>query len=68
FVHRLIMGDEAHFDLSCEMFNRQNVRFWGAQNPRLWQPRSAHYVRVTVWCEVSRSGVHGSYFFEDAAT
>ncbi|EFN76483.1 hypothetical protein EAI_05508, partial [Harpegnathos saltator] len=32
---RLLMGDEAHFDLSGGVYNRQNVRFWGTQQPHI---------------------------------
>lgn len=68
FVHRLIMGDEAHFDLDGGVSNRQNVRFWGTQNPHIVHPRAAHSVRVTVWCGVSSHSIIGPYFFEDRVT
>ena len=31
FIHKLIMGDEAHFHLN-EYVNMQNTRFWGTEN------------------------------------
>ena len=31
FIHKLIMGDEAHFHLNGYV-NKQNTRFWGTEN------------------------------------
>ncbi|EFN86082.1 hypothetical protein EAI_03164, partial [Harpegnathos saltator] len=68
-VHRIIMGDEAHFDLSGTVFDRRNVRFWGTQNPRICRARIAQGApHVTVWCGVSSNGFLGPYFFEDPET
>lgn len=62
---RLIMSDEAHFELTGNVYNRQNVRFWGSENPRIVRPKSQHPPRLTVWCGVAVTGVIGPYFFED---
>lgn len=62
---RLIMSDEAHFEASGHVYNRQNVRFWGSENPRIVRPKSHHPERLTVWCGISSNGVIGPYFFED---
>lgn len=64
FPHKLIMTDEAHFNLSG-FVNKQNYRYWGTENPRILQERPLHPSRVTVWCGVFAQGVIGPYFFED---
>lgn len=66
FASRLITTDEAHFHLTGEVFNRQNVRFWGSAQPGLFRIKDPHATRVTVWCGVTSRGVLGPYFFEDA--
>lgn len=49
-AHRLIMGNEANFELTGAVFNHQNVRFWGTENPHVWLPRKRQGAeRVTVW-------------------
>ena len=65
FIHKLIMGDEAHFNLN-RCVNKQNTRFWGTENP--WQVHASpmHPVKVTVWCGVTSERVIGLFFFEDA--
>lgn len=63
--YRLIMGDEAHFDLTGGVFNQQNVRFWGTEQPRVTRERDPHALRLAVWCGVTALGVLGPYFFED---
>lgn len=63
--YRLIMSDEAHFQLSGEVFNRQNVGFWGTRNPRIFRTKDPHATRVTVWCGVTASGIIGPYFYQD---
>lgn len=60
----LIMSDEAHFHLSGKV-NRQNFRYWSAENPKEIHETSLHPKKVTVWCGVARYGVIGPYFFED---
>lgn len=66
FTSRLVTTDEAHFHLTGEVFNRQNVRFWGSVQPGLFRIKDPHATRVTVWCGVTSRGVLGPYFFEDA--
>jgi len=65
-IHNLVMGDEAHFHLNG-FVNKQNMRFWGTENPRIVHQRSLHPVKVTVWCGVTAGKVLGPYFFEDEA-
>lgn len=50
----------------CGSVNKQNCRYWAAENPRELHQRPLHSEKVTVWCAVSRLGVIGPYFFEDA--
>lgn len=64
FFGKIIMTDEAHFDLSG-FVNSQNCRFWGTENPRILHERPLHPLRVTVWCGICAEKVIGPYFFED---
>jgi len=57
-------SDEAHFHLSGTV-NKQNFRYWAANNPQQLHERPLHSPKVTVWCGVSQFGVIGPYFFED---
>lgn len=56
-------SDEAHFHLSGTV-NKQNFRYWAAENPRNLHQRPLHSPKVTVWCAVSSIGIIGPYFFE----
>ena len=47
FIHKLIMGDEAHFHLNGYV-NKHNTRFWGTENPRQVHASPMHPVKVTV--------------------
>ncbi|XP_039294955.1 uncharacterized protein LOC120353834 [Nilaparvata lugens] len=60
----LFCSDEAHFHL-CGAVNKQNFRYWAANNPRQLHERPLNSPKVTVWCAVSQFGVIGPYFFED---
>ncbi|PNF29530.1 hypothetical protein B7P43_G01911 [Cryptotermes secundus] len=60
----LISSDEAHFHLSGTV-NKQNFRYWSAENPQELHQRPLHSPRVTVWCAVAEFGVWGPYFFEE---
>ena len=64
FVDDLITSDEAHFLLNC-FVNRQNFRYWCDHNPEEIVRVPLHSTRVTVWCELSSSGIIDPYFFED---
>lgn len=66
FCKKIILSDEAHFDLSGYV-NKQNCRIWGAENPHVIQEQPMHPRRVTVWCGLWAGGVIGPYFFENAA-
>jgi hypothetical protein len=59
----LTMSDEAHFHLDGYV-NKQNYRFWAAENPRELHQRPLHTAKVSVWCGILRVGIVGPYFFE----
>lgn len=60
----VFFSDEAHFHLSgC--VNKQNMRYWSANNPRELHEKPLHSARVTVWCALSKVGIIGPYFFEE---
>lgn len=60
----VFFSDEAHFHISgC--VNKQNMRYWSANNPRELHQKPLHCERVTVWCAISRVGIIGPYFFEE---
>ena len=60
----LMMSDEAHFQLDG-YFNKQNCRFWAAQNPRELHQRPLRTAKVSVYCGISNVGIVGPYFFEE---
>lgn len=55
---------EAHFHLSGYV-NKQNLRFWGTENPRVMHEEPLHPLKATAW-GFHAGGVIGPYFFEDA--
>ena len=65
FVHQIIFSDEAHFHLNG-FVNKQNSRFWTAENPRQTLQVPLHCPRVTVWCGFWSGGVIGPFFFQDS--
>lgn len=65
FKSKIIMSDEAHFHLNGYV-NKQNLRFWATENPRVMHEEPLHPLKATVWCGVYARGVIGPYFFEDA--
>jgi hypothetical protein len=46
--------------------NKQNFRYWAAENPNMLHQKPLHSEKVTVWCGVSAFGVLWPYFFENA--
>jgi len=63
----VMMSDEAHFHLNG-FLNKQNCRFWVAENPQELHQKPLHSSKVTVWCDVSKVGIVGPYFFEEGET
>ena len=64
FISHLIMSDEAHFHLSGYV-NKQNFRYWSAENPKIIHAVPLHSQKVTVWCGMSCDRIFGPYFFEN---
>ena len=60
----LMMGDEAHFRLDGYV-NKQNCRFWAAENPQELHQRPLHTAKVSVWCGISKVVIVVPYFFEE---
>jgi len=60
----LFMSDEAHFHLD-DFVNKQNCRYYAAENPQSLHERPLHSPKVTVWCAVSKKLIIGPYFFEE---
>jgi len=60
----IMISDEAHFHLNGSV-NKQNFRYWAAQNPHEVLERPLHSPKVRVWCAVGKVGVIGPYFFEE---
>ena len=59
----LMMSDEAHFHLDGYV-NKQNCRFWAADNPQELHQRPLHTAKVSVWCGTSKVGIVGPYFLK----
>ena len=55
--------DEAHFWLTGHV-NKQNHRFWGSENPRIFETTSLKPQRTTVWCALSGVGIVGPVFLD----
>lgn len=60
----LLMSDEAHFHLNGYV-NRQNCRYYAAENPQRLHERPLHSPKVTVWCAVAQNFIIGPFFFEE---
>jgi transposase len=64
FISHLFMSDEAHFHLSGYV-NKQNCRYWSAENPRILHELPLHPQKVTVWCGMTSERIIGPYFFQN---
>ncbi|KAF2355783.1 RNA-polymerase II-associated protein 3-like C-terminal domain [Trinorchestia longiramus] len=58
------MSDEAHFHLSGYV-NKQNCRYWSAENPKIVHEIPLHSEKITVWCGMTSERIIGPYFFEN---
>lgn len=62
--NNILFSDEAHFYLNG-FLNKQNCRYWAAENPRLKHQKPLHSPKVTVWAAIAKWGIIGPYFFEN---
>jgi hypothetical protein len=62
-LSNLWISDEAYFCLSGTV-NKQNMRFWGLENPNVVHEQPLHDAKLLVWCAMSEHGIIGPYFFE----
>uniref|UniRef100_A0A914Z2X2 Transposase n=1 Tax=Panagrolaimus superbus TaxID=310955 RepID=A0A914Z2X2_9BILA len=62
FFHRIDWSDEAHFHLDGGV-NRQDFRYWSAENPHFHTSKALNPPRLTVWAALGSSGVIGPFFF-----
>jgi hypothetical protein len=62
-LHQLLMSDEANF-FPSGFDNKQNVRYWSRENPRILHEKPQKGQKVGVWCAVGMCGITGPYFFE----
>jgi hypothetical protein len=65
FLDHLIMSDEVYFHLNGNV-NKQNFRYWVAENPHMLHQKPLHSEKMTAWCGVSAFGVLWPHFFENA--
>jgi hypothetical protein len=64
FWNKIIMSDEAHFDLNGNV-NKQTCRFWADKNPEQYREKPLHDKRVTVWAGICSDCIIGPFFFEN---
>ena len=67
FLSNIWSSDEAHFHLSGHV-NKQNMRFWGSENPKEIVEKPLEVEKCTAWCAMSTHGIIGPYFFEEPET
>ena len=65
FFDDVWFSDETHFLLSGHVDTKKNG-FWGMQNPSEVLQRPWHSARCTAWVAMSKRGVIGLFWFEDA--
>ncbi len=62
-LSNLWISDEAYFCLSGSV-NKQNMRFWGLQNPHVIHEQPLHDEKLLVWCAMSEHGIIGPFIFD----
>lgn len=60
---RIWFSDEAHFWMTGYV-NKQNYRFWGSENPRIFETTTLKPQRITVWCAMCEYGIIGPIFLD----
>lgn len=61
----ILFSDEAHFHLNG-FVNKQNCRYWSAEQPWRKHQKPLHCQKVTVWAAISAKGLIGPYLFENS--
>jgi hypothetical protein len=62
-LSNLWISDEAYFCLSGKV-NKQNMRFWGLENPHVTHEQPLHDEKLLVWCAISEHGIIGPFVFD----
>jgi hypothetical protein len=62
-INALLVTDKAHCLLPGYM-NKQNYRYWAAENPQELHQGPLHSDKLTVWCGIAAFGVLSPYVFE----
>ena len=62
-LSNLWISDEAYFCLSGKV-NKQNMRFWGLENPHVTHEQPLHDEKLFVWCAMSEHGIIGLSVFD----
>jgi hypothetical protein len=64
FSEHLIFCNKSTFHISGKV-NKQNVRIWGAENPRGTVDHVQDSPKVNVFCAMSCKKVYGPFFFQE---
>lgn len=65
FLNDVWFTDEAHFLVAGHVNSKNNV-FWGTQPPNYVLERPLHSLKCTAWVAISKHGIIGPFWFEDA--
>jgi hypothetical protein len=65
FLDTSWFSDEAHFLLSGHVNSKNNV-FWGTEPPAEVLQRPLHSLKCTAWVAISKHGIIGPFWFENA--
>lgn len=66
-LQKIWFTDEAHFHLEGYV-NKQNMRYWGQENPHIAAVKPLHPARVTVWAAMNAEMVLGPFFIDTTVT
>lgn len=66
-LHNTWFSDEAYFYVNG-VVNRQNVRFWAREPPRVIHMKDTYGEKVCVWVAMSSHGIIGPFFFDATVT
>lgn len=66
-LHNTWYSDEAYFYVNG-VVNKQNVRFWAREHPRIVNMKDTYGEKVCVWVAMSSHGIIGPFFFDDTVT